>query len=245
MTRSKLLIETLGFPDLTGQVIRFLGTNGLGSLFRPREAIPYIQLANLNLRRANLADVELSRPNFLCVDMRATRIMNAQLDDATFTYSNLQASNLSGASLNRANLQWVNLRDSIMSGVMLNGATIAFSDLTGIATATASANGGRPVAKHIAEMLASAKSLYGSLFDDDVVRELRLLLAARKGLSFKDLTQDPDVLITGKKGDQPRFEPLHLLYRKDAEAMRGGRDAWARAYRRNCADTEARDGPRL
>ena len=237
-TRSKLLIETLGFPDLTGQVIRFLGTNGLGILFRSRQDTPYIQLANLNLRNANLADVELSRPNFLCVDMRNVLIMNARLDDATFTHSNLKAGNLTGASLRGANLQWVNLRDAIMNGVTLEGATIAFSDLTGIAAATTAANAGRSAEQSIAEMLASAKSLYGSLLDKGVERELRLLLAARKGLSYEDLTRDPDVLITGKPGDRPEFEPLRVIYRKDAKAMRGGRDPWRAAYRENCGGVE-------
>ncbi len=239
-TRSKLLIETLDFPDLTGQVIRFLGTNGLGMLFHRQEDFPHIPLTNLNLRKANLSGVILSQPVFLNVDMEDALLMNATFDNATFSRSNLQCTDLRGTTLSDANLLWVNLRGAMLFGVKLHGATIAFSDLRGVYVKT---NAGTPVPddEGVARVLMFASSLYGSLFDKGVEDELRSLLKSRKGLSFEDLTQNPNVLVTGKADYRPEFETVYSGYREDAEAMRAGRTPWSNAYKRKDCAEEASD----
>jgi len=251
VTRSKLLIDTLGFPDLTGQIIRFLGTNGLGFLFEASgddlNSKSFIPLHGVDLRGANLAGVVLQKPRFSCGDLSDSNITGSSLDGAAFIYANLQHANLTGSSLRNTDLQWVNLRDVNAMNVNLEGAKIAFSDLTGLSAATKRAAGSTDdlaVLKEIVKQLLKVKSLYGCHLDKDVTNELKKELEYDiNPKQFEDLTNNPDRLIpdwllVASKDNNPELknsvEKLKRVFRNSALEMETETNPWIIRFGQEC-----------
>lgn len=175
ITRSNLLVETLGFPDLTSQVVRFLGVNDFGDLFdasRGMDDKKFIDLANVNLTNGQLGDVVLKRPNFYCSDLKGALIDNAQITDGNFYLANLYNTRWSSTKLLDSTLQWVNLENAYIPNIDLDGTVILFSNLEGVHVYDdENLTQGEKLNK-VAETLSTAKSLYGTKLDHEIKTRL-------------------------------------------------------------------------
>lgn len=172
--RTQLLVDTLHFPDLIAQVIVFLGVNEFGDLFdstrRPEDK--FIELANVDLSDTYLGNINLTHPNIYCANLSGASLHRSYFIDSEFSYSSLESSKLIETNFEKANFQWTNFRDSYIFGASFKDATVRFSDLRGIRVYEDSAIKREQEAEEIADILLQAKSLYGSLLDLDIRKNI-------------------------------------------------------------------------
>ncbi|MEM7345714.1 MAG: pentapeptide repeat-containing protein, partial [Chloroflexota bacterium] len=90
-------------------------------------------LANSNLREADLSGVNLSEVNLSDADLTGAVFLGANLSKANLSGTDLGGANLTGANLSRASINNVNLNDADLTGANLSEADLTNTDLTNAA----------------------------------------------------------------------------------------------------------------
>jgi len=225
VTRSQLLIDTLSFPQLTSQVIRFLGTNEFGYLFDSSIGLidntngfqkRYIDLSRINLNNGNLEKINLSKPNIFCSQLNNLKMNSSIIDGASILYSNLQNSILNQTSLKKSTIQWTNLNGALLNGSdNLAGATICFSDLRNLRTKNVGKRDKKEL-KEIVQILSKARTLYGSIIDKEVKALLEEYINATGNMSYNDKVDNPDTVFCNANQKIPdTFKKLRNVYKND------------------------------
>lgn len=200
-TRTRLLVRSIEYPDLTNQLIYFLATNDLGKLFEmgaPGEPKHYISLSNINLQGSNIRDIELSSVELFCANIKNAYFSNVKFDGgAIFHNADLSGSNLINTRFLNAHFLWTNLMNLSIELTakdldVFNGAKILFSNLKGLTIAKVKSSNKKTVDENeeLALMLSKAETLYGSQLDDDVDKFLKKEYPERYDELFKDPNPD-------------------------------------------------------
>lgn len=232
ITRTQLLIDTLDFPDLKSQVIRFLGTNDFGEMFDSKMGSDgnyagllksHIDLANADLSNGNLDNITLMNASLFCSNLNGVSLNIGKLEGSNIVNADLRRAIFEQSFLKNANIQWTNFRGAILNGD-LTDATIVFSDLRGIKSGIILMDNRSKEVEHIVNTLKKAKTLYGSILDEDVGYALRRSVNVTQKRSANDLLDDVDILI-GEKDEQKRhLRPIYDEQKANAEKN------WERAW---------------
>lgn len=201
LTRTQLLLDSIRFPSLSAQVIRFLGTNeNLSHLFdasaglkRELSGAPItsIGLDHLHLQEGNVANIKLANTSITCTDLSHANIASAGLIGGTISHSDLSHAVLLDTSLKSAHIQSSDLSDAVIGGERadLTGAVILFSDLQGMTPVLPNTDTTKEERTGtLAALLSRARSLQGSRFDAEVLRRLQDDLGQE---SYRQLFLDP------------------------------------------------------
>ncbi len=184
VTRTQLLIDSLSpeFPALVSQILKFLGSNKLGGIFsvqRGFESKKFIELKLLP-EKVDISEVEFSHPMILCANISGARLRASKLLAPTIRFSDMSNSDLISANLESkedwlGSIYWSDLSGSMISSfTAIAGTDILFSDLRNLSVHDDVSDIDR--VNIIAGVLRNARTLYGSILDEDVDMRLSDLL---------------------------------------------------------------------
>lgn len=184
VTRTKLLLESLDFPDLTAQIIKFLGTNEFGDLFdRDKntnnttqegtlsEQNNYIFLKQVSLEDGDFTNITLKNADMNCIDLRNAKLAGVSLDNINIIETDLRQAIITGGSLKGATISRSNLEGATLM-TELEGTKILFSNLRRITPYKNPTEPRDTYLERVAETLSKVKSLYGSILDPDLEKKL-------------------------------------------------------------------------
>ncbi len=174
INRTQLLIDNIEFPEITSQVIEFLGNNNLGFLFEGEDI--KIKLVNLNLESVVFFKNVIDNPFIECSRFNKANISNSIWKGSQILYSNFESSTLTQSDFSCttkscSNITWTNFQNSDITYTSFEKASIIYSDLREIRFNSKNLTRKEEV-NAIAGVLKEAKSLYGSTVDEDVRRIL-------------------------------------------------------------------------
>lgn len=112
--------------DASGQFLNILGPGGEVLCLVPAKTLEGADLTKANLHCANLANCNLRKANMSGVDVTRAQLTKANLENAQFA-----TANLSGANMREANLTGATLTNATMKGTSLEGAVLVKADLNG------------------------------------------------------------------------------------------------------------------
>lgn len=118
-------------PDTTGRNIRMARSVAAGGTFVDGAW----RLLPADLRKANLADINLSGADIRQTDLTSANLQRSNLSGANasqvvLSAANLSDADLSGADLRRAYAAWANLSGTNLAGANLNWADLGWSNLS-------------------------------------------------------------------------------------------------------------------
>lgn len=220
-TRTQLLLDSLEFPELTSQIIQFLANNNYSKLFDHSQKVIKIEniavmatdqpvsiwangkkhYSPLFIRNHNLSNQSIFQTSLKCIDitcsnLRSINLSGSDLQGARIVYSDLSNSILSGVILKNAKISWVDFKSSLF-GADITGAEISFSDLRNIRPANLLEDESKNREKAVDEIvktLIKARSLFGSILDEDVLAQLQTM-DGESGFDFKKSLMKPDRLL--------------------------------------------------
>lgn len=182
INRTQLLIDNLNFPELTYQIIQFLGNNNLGFLFDSRRSEiggMFVRLDNIKLNHATLLNTIIDNPQIECSDFKQSIINKAKWNNSQIIYSDFSSSNITESDFSCSketessesscsSIKWTNFKYAYITETSFKGANITYSDLRYIKFYNLADLTRIKEVNAIVGVLKEAKSLYGSLIDKDV-----------------------------------------------------------------------------
>lgn len=241
LTRTQLLLDTSKFPELTSQIVKFLGTNGYSNLFDAHiglerlmsgAPVSFIELNGLEFQNGNIGDIEIKNAVIRCSDFNKATLTNAKLHGATIRSSNFNDAFLFRSELRDAKIEWSNFSGAYLDGADFKGSVIALSNLTNIRTLN-DVNDRAAEVNALVNILVKAKSLYGSVLDKDVLVALKEKINESNAEGFKQLYEDISVVVP-KNTDQSHSVQNRFASEKDNIDRSGWKKANAANTNKSC-----------
>lgn len=220
-TRAQLMLEGFEKlspehqAELNAQIVRFLSSIGYGRLFQPvfardESAIGRrnVSLNDRSFAFESLAHVDFQGASFRCLELRGATLEFTDLERATILNTTMTGATIGeGVDFGSATIQWSDMRDMTLMGEPdFSGSTIVFSDLRGltidedlretlIAKFGLDSRGLGDERKRyvvLAQLLAGARSLYGSLLDEGLVSAIEELYSNKEDVGlYRNLLSVP------------------------------------------------------
>ena len=133
VSRTQLLLNTLGDSDLKAQIVQYLASGGFQRVFTsdPTSKNPTINMKGVHLDNGNFRRVDFKDAVFNCTSFKNSVFEFADFSSASIVRSDFSNSSFSvGSVFDNSKVQWSSFRNSYLApGILPQSASIILSDL--------------------------------------------------------------------------------------------------------------------